>query len=153
MLSRLYWYTIEFGLMRDKKAGRGVSAYGAGILSSPGELAWSVESPEPQRIPLRDNADLLRCMSSTYKIDTFQQQYFVIDSFEALLRLTEPDFTPFYRSLGPGARRRPKRAGHPAVERDAGSARPARTNAPPAAPHRPATGPAGRTARAQSRHR
>jgi phenylalanine-4-hydroxylase len=99
MLSRLYWYTIEFGLMRDKKGGHGVSAYGAGILSSPGELAWSVESPEPQRIPLRDNADLLRCMSSTYKIDSFQQQYFVIDSFEALLRLTEPDFTPFYRAL------------------------------------------------------
>jgi phenylalanine-4-hydroxylase len=38
-------------------------------------------------------------MSSTYKIDTFQQQYFVIDSFEGLLRLTEPDFTPFYRAL------------------------------------------------------
>ena len=98
-LSRLYWYTIEFGLMHDKKSGDEVRAYGAGILSSPGELAWSVESAEPQRIALRDNADLLRCMSSTYKIDTFQQQYFVIDSFEALLRLTEPDFTPFYRTL------------------------------------------------------
>ncbi|MBW8723528.1 MAG: phenylalanine 4-monooxygenase, partial [Polaromonas sp.] len=99
MLSRLYWYTIEFGLMHDKKSGDEVRAYGAGILSSPGELAWSVESAEPQRIPLRDNADLLRCMSSTYKIDTFQQQYFVIDSFEGLLRLTEPDFTPFYKTL------------------------------------------------------
>jgi phenylalanine-4-hydroxylase len=99
MLSRLYWYTIEFGLMHDKKSGGEVRAFGAGILSSPGELAWSVESAEPQRIPLRDNADLLRCMSSTYKIDTFQQQYFVIDSFEALLRLTEPDFTPYYRAL------------------------------------------------------
>lgn len=103
MLSRLYWYTIEFGLMRDKKGGNEVRAYGAGILSSPGELVWSVQSTEPQRIPLRDNADLLRCMSSTYKIDTFQQQYFVIDSFEALLRLTEPDFTPFYQELARAA--------------------------------------------------
>ena len=99
MLSRLYWYTIEFGLLRDKEGGDQVRAYGAGILSSPGELAWSVESNEPRRIALRDNADLLRCMSSTYKIDSFQQQYFVIDSFDALLRLTEPDFTPFYQAL------------------------------------------------------
>ena len=100
MLSRLYWYTIEFGLMRAGTANGGdVRAYGAGILSSPGELVYSVESAQPGRIPLRDNNDLLRCMSSTYKIDTFQQQYFVIDSFDALLRLTEPDFTPFYRAL------------------------------------------------------
>ncbi|WP_431094752.1 phenylalanine 4-monooxygenase [Polaromonas aquatica] len=99
MLSRLYWYTIEFGLLRDRQGNGEVRAYGAGILSSPGELAWSVESNEPRRIPMRDNADLLRCMSSTYKIDSFQQQYFVIDSFDALLRLTEPDFTPFYQTL------------------------------------------------------
>ncbi len=99
MLSRLYWYTIEFGLMRETRDSNAVRAYGAGILSSPGELAYSVKSSEPQRVPLRDNADLLRCMSSTYKIDTYQHQYFVIDSFDALLKLTEPDFTPFYRAL------------------------------------------------------
>jgi phenylalanine-4-hydroxylase len=42
---------------------------------------------------------LLQCMASTYKIDTYQQQYFVIDSFEALLQLTAPDFSPYYRKL------------------------------------------------------
>jgi phenylalanine-4-hydroxylase len=95
-LSRLYWYTIEFGLLRE--AG-GVRAYGAGILSSLGELSYSVNSSEPQRLPLRDDAELLRCMASSYKIDTFQSRYFVIDSFADLLKLTAPDFTPHYRAL------------------------------------------------------
>lgn len=98
MLSRLYWYTIEFGLLQENGQPR---AYGAGILSSPGELRHSVQSGEPRRIPLQNSADLLRCMGSSYKIDSYQQQYFVIDSFEALLRLTEPDFTPFYKALQP----------------------------------------------------
>jgi phenylalanine-4-hydroxylase len=96
MLSRLYWYTIEFGLLRE---GHGVRAYGAGILSSSGELSHSVTSAQPARTALQTKADLLRCMASTYKIDTYQQQYFVIDSFDALLALTAPDFTPYYRQL------------------------------------------------------
>jgi phenylalanine-4-hydroxylase len=79
-----------------------VRAYGAGILSSPGELAHSVRSAEPERLPLCDEADLLRCMGSTYKIDNYQAQYFVIDDFEALLKLTAPDFTPHYRALAAG---------------------------------------------------
>jgi phenylalanine-4-hydroxylase len=99
MLSRLYWYTIEFGLVRESAHGDEVRAYGAGILSSPGELLHSVESSEPLRLKLQDNDDLLRCMASTYKIDTYQSQYFVIDSFDALLDLTTPDFTPLYRQL------------------------------------------------------
>jgi phenylalanine-4-hydroxylase len=97
MLSRLYWYTIEFGLLRE---GSDLRAYGAGILSSGGELQHSIHSTEPQHIALQTEANLLQCMASTYKIDTYQQQYFVIDSFEALLRLTTPDFTPHYRQLG-----------------------------------------------------
>lgn len=96
MLSRLYWYTIEFGLLRE---GADLRAYGAGILSSGGELHHSIHSAQPQRITLQTEADVLRCMASTYKIDTYQQQYFVIDSFEALLRLTRPDFTPHYKRL------------------------------------------------------
>lgn len=92
MLSRLYWYTIEFGLIRERGAMR---AYGAGILSSSGELEYSVNSPEPQRLPLR----LERTMRTRYKIDTYQQTYFVIDSFEQLFQMTEPDFAPVYEHL------------------------------------------------------
>ncbi len=112
MLSRLYWYTIEFGLVQEGVPATGHDAdnsaagnarwraYGAGILSSHGELEHSVESTAPARVALRNKADVLCCMASTYKIDTYQQQYFVIDSFDALLALTAPDFTPYYRSLG-----------------------------------------------------
>ena len=92
MLSRLYWYTIEFGLIRE--AGQ-LRAYGAGILSSSGELAYSVQSPEPQRIPLQ----LERTMRTRYKIDTYQQTYFVIDSFEQLFEMTAADFAPIYERL------------------------------------------------------
>ncbi len=91
-LSRLYWYTIEFGLM--KQNGR-LKAYGAGILSSPGELRHSVGSTEPQRIAL----NVLRCMQTRYKIDSYQCTYFVIDSFEQLMAQTAPDFTPLYEQL------------------------------------------------------
>ncbi len=92
MLSRLYWYTIEFGLIRE--AG-GLRAYGAGILSSSGELAYAVQSPEPQRLPL----DLERTMRTRYQIDSYQQTYFVIDSFEQLFDLTAADFAPLYARL------------------------------------------------------
>ena len=92
MLSRLYWYTIEFGLIRE--AGE-LRAYGAGILSSSGELAYSVQSAEPQRIPLA----LERTMRTKYKIDTYQQTYFVIDSFEQLFEMTAADFAPIYERL------------------------------------------------------
>jgi phenylalanine-4-hydroxylase len=100
MLSRLYWYTIEFGLLREGSAGNGqLRAYGAGILSSGGELAHSITSTQPQRIALQTPADLLGCMASGYKIDSYQSQYFVIDSFDALLALTAPDFTAYYKQL------------------------------------------------------
>lgn len=96
LLSRLYWYTIEFGLIRQSD---GLRAYGAGILSSSGELRHSVTSARPQRIAL----ELLRCMRTRYKIDDYQSTYFVIDSFDVLFKMTEPDFAPLYeavRSLG-----------------------------------------------------
>ena len=91
-LSRLYWYTIEFGLMLQRD---GLRAYGAGILSSSGELKYSVQSVEPWRITL----DVLRCMRTRYKIDSFQQTYFAIDSFKQLFEKTAPDFAPLYKSL------------------------------------------------------
>jgi len=92
LLARLYWYTVEFGLIDTKQ---GLRAYGAGILSSAGELRHSVTSPEPQRVAF----DLQRLMRSRYRIDTFQATYFVIDSFRQLFDATAPDFTPVYAQV------------------------------------------------------
>ena len=92
LLSRLYWYTIEFGLVRQSD---GLRAYGAGILSSGGELRHSVCSPQPRRLPL----DVERVMRTRYKIDSYQQTYFVIASFQELFDKTAPDFTPIYRAV------------------------------------------------------
>ena len=91
-LSRLYWYTIEFGLIRQPD---GLRAYGAGILSSGAELRHAVKSGTPNRIAL----DVLRAMRTQYTIDSFQQSYFVIDSFQQLFDLTDPDFTPLYQQI------------------------------------------------------
>ena len=87
LLARLYWYTVEFGLIDTPQ---GLRAYGAGILSSAGELRHSVRSAEPRRVAF----DLRRLMRTRYKIDSFQSTYFVIDAFEQLFDATAPDFTP-----------------------------------------------------------
>ena len=89
LLARLYWYTVEFGLIATPE---GLRAYGAGILSSAGELRHAVTSREPHRVGF----DLQRIMRSEYKIDSYQATYFVIDSFDQLFRATAPDFTPVY---------------------------------------------------------
>jgi phenylalanine-4-hydroxylase len=91
-LARLYWYTVEFGLIQT---AAGLRTYGAGILSSAGELPYSIENPEPYRVHL----DILRCMQTRYKIDSFQETYFVIDSFQELFEKTDPDFAPYYAAL------------------------------------------------------
>ena len=91
-LARLYWYTVEFGLIETPK---GLRTYGAGILSSGGELPYCIESKKPNRIRF----DLLRVMQSNYKIDTFQETYFVIKNFKELFDATAPDFTPYYADL------------------------------------------------------
>ena len=91
-LARLYWYTVEFGLI-DTPAG--LRAYGAGILSSGGELRHSVSSPQPRRIGF----DLERIMRTRYTIDSYQVSYFVIDSFRQLMAATAPDFTPVYANV------------------------------------------------------
>ena len=92
MLSRLYWYTVEFGLIETPA---GIRTYGAGILSSGGEIAYAIGSREPNRIGF----DLLRIMRTRYKIDTFQETYFVIRDFRELFEATAPDFTPHYERL------------------------------------------------------
>ena len=91
-LTRLYWYTVEFGLI-DTPAG--LRIYGAGIVSSRGESLHSLESAAPNRIGF----DLRRIMQTRYRIDTFQKTYFVIDGFEQLMQATAPDFTPIYAEL------------------------------------------------------
>ena len=88
-LARLYWFTIEFGLMQTPS---GLKAYGAGLMSSGGELAYCIDDPRPRRLPF----DLGRIMRTEYLIDRYQDTYFVIDSFEHLMRETAPDFTPLY---------------------------------------------------------
>ena len=99
-LSRLYWYTVEFGLIRQGGGLRAnlrenLRAYGAGILSSSGELVHAVTSLEARRIAL----ELLRVMRTRYKIDSYQPTYFVIDSFQQLFDMAAPDFTPLYAQL------------------------------------------------------
>jgi phenylalanine-4-hydroxylase len=86
---RIYWFTVEFGLVMQ---GSSVRAFGAGILSSPGETVFSVDSPKPTRVlidPSQD-ADLLRLATTDYLISEFQKTYFVMKSFELLESLT-PD--------------------------------------------------------------
>lgn len=91
-LTRLYWYTVEFGLIKQDD---GLRIYGSGIVSSKGESIYSLEADAPNRIGF----DLERIMRTRYRIDTYQKTYFVIDSFEQLMRATEPDFTPIYTRL------------------------------------------------------
>jgi phenylalanine-4-hydroxylase len=92
-LARLYWYTVEFGLVRERD---GLKLYGAGIVSSRGESLFALDSPSPHRLGF----DLKRVMRTRYRIDDYQQTYFVIDSFEDLLRQTlETDFGPVYTEL------------------------------------------------------
>ena len=92
MLARLYWYTIEFGLV---KTPSGVRAYGAGLISSGGELAYCVEDPAPRRLDF----NLETILRTKYLIDRYQGSYFVIQSFEQLMRETALDFTPIYARL------------------------------------------------------
>jgi phenylalanine-4-hydroxylase len=88
-LARLYWYTVEFGLI---KTDEGLRVYGAGILSSGGEIDYCLKSPNPRRVML----DVERCMRTLYKIDSYQETYFVIESFQKLFDDTAPDFTSIY---------------------------------------------------------
>jgi phenylalanine-4-hydroxylase len=91
-LARLYWYTVEFGLLRTPQ---GLRIYGAGILSSASESVFAIEDPSPNRLDF----DLQRVMRTRYRIDDFQQTYFVVPSLQALLNVTLRDFGAVYERL------------------------------------------------------
>jgi phenylalanine-4-hydroxylase len=92
-LAALYWYTVEFGLIRTDE---GLRIYGAGIVSSKTESIFALEDPSPNRIGF----GLERLMQTDYRIDDFQQTYFVIDSYEQLFRATvDTDFAPLYEQM------------------------------------------------------
>lgn len=92
-LGRLYWYTVEFGLIAEPE---GLRIYGSGIVSSFAESRFALDDASPNRIAF----DIARVMRTEYRIDDFQQNYFVIPSFDELLRVTvETDFAPLYAAL------------------------------------------------------
>ena len=91
-LARLYWYTVEFGLIRT---AAGLRIYGAGIVSSRAESVVALDDPSPNRLGF----DLERVMHTPYRIDDFQQVYFAISSLESLLSATLQDFAPIYARL------------------------------------------------------
>lgn len=88
-LARVYWYTIEFGLVQQKD---GLRIYGAGIASSASETIFALDDASPNRVRF----DLERVLRTRYRIDDFQETYFVIDSLDQLLELARIDFSPFY---------------------------------------------------------
>lgn len=107
-LARLYWYTVEFGLIRE---GGDLRIYGSGIVSSRTETIYSLESQTPHRLAF----DLKRIMRTDYRIDDVQETYFVIDDFAQLFEATRPDFTPYYEEL----KRLPKLGPSAVLETDA----------------------------------
>lgn len=91
-LSRVYWYTVEFGLVRQHE---GLRIYGSGIVSSYTESIFSLEDASPNRIKF----DLPRVMRTHARSDDFQQSYFVIDHLDDLLELANVDFDPLYEEV------------------------------------------------------
>ncbi len=95
MLARLFWFTVEFGLY---DSGEGLRSYGAGIVSSPGELAYALGSDAPVRLPF----DPVEALRTPYRIDIYQPVYFVLDDFDQLFELARSDLGALIRD----ARRR-----------------------------------------------
>ena len=99
-LARVYWYTVEFGLVKQPD---GLRVYGAGIASSAKETVFSVEDDSPNRVAF----DLERVMRTNYRIDDFQETYFVVDDLQQLLELARIDFGPLYQRLDSGPQHEP----------------------------------------------
>lgn len=94
-LARLYWYTVEFGLVETPK---GLRIYGSGIASSSAESIYALEHASPNRIGF----ELERVMRTKYRIDDFQESYFVIEGFDQLFAETYKDFAALYKTLALG---------------------------------------------------
>ncbi len=99
-LARLYWYTVEFGLINNPG---GMRIYGSGIVSSSAESVYALENPSPNRIAFQ----LERVMRTDYRIDDFQESYFVIESFDQLFKDTYQDFGSLYAKLKSGPTYKP----------------------------------------------
>jgi phenylalanine-4-hydroxylase len=92
LLARVYWYTVEFGLVKENGA---LKVYGSGIASSFTETKFAIDDPSPHRIVF----DLPRVMRTHYRIDDFQETYFALESLNDLLALSKIDFAPLYENL------------------------------------------------------
>jgi phenylalanine-4-hydroxylase len=90
MLARLFWFTVEFGLVQSTE---GVRSYGSGIMSSPGELVYATES----KTPLRKAFDPVDVLRTPYRIDIYQPIYFVIESFDQLFDLAKSDLLAYIK--------------------------------------------------------
>jgi phenylalanine-4-hydroxylase len=91
-LARVYWYTVEFGLVRQAE---GIRIYGAGIASSYTESVYALADDSPNRLRF----ELERVLRTRYIIDDFQQTYFVLDDLAELLALAQIDFGPLYERV------------------------------------------------------
>ncbi len=83
-LARLYWFTVEFGLL---KAQDGLRIYGGGILSSPGETRYALESDVAER----NDFDMVSALRTPYRIDIMQPVYYVLDGIESLFDISKMD--------------------------------------------------------------
>jgi phenylalanine-4-hydroxylase len=91
-LARVYWYTVEFGLIQQPE---GLRIYGAGIASSATESVFALDDASPNRLRF----ELERVMRTHYRIDDFQETYFVIGNLDELLALAQIDFGPIYQNV------------------------------------------------------
>lgn len=116
LLARVYWYTVEFGLVQQDD---GLRIYGSGIASSMAESVFALEDPSPNHIAF----DLERVMCTRYRIDDFQESYFVLDRLDDLLALASIDFAPVYERVAGRAALQPGnlRAGDGVLQRGSGA--------------------------------
>jgi len=89
-LARLYWFTVEFGLIQTPSGAR---IYGGGIASSPGETVYALESDEPLRRPF----DPIEALRTPYRIDIYQTVYFILDHMNDLFELSSTDLLGLIR--------------------------------------------------------